>query len=1223
MVDIGPDCYYFYNSTCARGSACMYRHVETAKNSTETCTDWFEGNCTNPTCSKRHDKQKPTCFYESQPDGCTRPGCQFRHLNHRPNMSPAVPTTVSTAAVTTMPGSQPPHTGLPPVSWAPPTVPPPLGRSGMWPGGHAPPPGFPHPPPGLPSRPFPPGAPLFIPTVGPPHHAVRPIQPIIINPNEESDVEASPVKSSQRVVAPPVLQSLSQPPPAVHNPLDYFLNAKRYMPPQQPTTSSIAQQQTTFNPYARSRSPSPAGKRGSLSPDSGHRRSTSLERFSSRRRSGSLDRSRSPPEWRDRRRFVRRSRSPSRRRSRSAERGRGRAQNVIDRFRTGASKGPRLEEVRVTGPKIISIKKTKEEREQAASQEEKKVEEEEKPAPEKASAQKESLGKGEDEEVKSLEEIYRERALLSLMEAKRKKIQESKKKRWQTVEKKKSESERSDKSTQDTGSQGSVDEKGDKGSEMDSSSDDGGSDIDFSADVDVEIGEGDLEDVGSLEEEESEGEQDNKIKKSSSQTKSSVSAPAKSNIKSRLGLKARGDINKHSAQQQTSKKRSIKDRLGVRPSGDNENEKPVRSGVIKLAKSSKQDEIMSRSRLSRERNIRESGSKNILMVPQITIQNKSVGDRALSLKQRLGLIGEDSNDSDFRKGKKKKRDLDEDIMQLIEEEQMDIDIDIDEISLLSKKDKKKLLKKLLVQAGREDEYDLYKKKKKRGIRKKKEKDDEGRGKKRKINIKSGYEDVKGDEEEDRESEDEDLVSIGEEIVLEEEEDEEEEGAETQESTPEKSEEVTLEDDISLESKDDLSGKSLEELEKLRTEKEARLREALELKTLDDIRKHRAIKKTKGEDISGVHITAGQSRRKIIIEEKKPAEKPEPAVRITFDGLDSCDPKRKLVRIGGNTEQRSSGSVMKLGTKKERQIYMPPTRKKTEEPPKKPVIDSTKGRDIVDYSDMFPKKTTATSTTIKINRVTPEKAETRPPLKLNKGPPKVEVKDATVKTFAEIMAEKKRKRQLTQQKQFTPITMEDSGKKSSSLDRLTPVELSQESLPSSLANSPVKQGIKALNLRKTASSENITETASKPGRWKRRKTNESLATEPETVTKTEPKNVSESSFQNISQPLSVSAPLVKEKAKAVVQVPVTKPDVVYVSAKKDDKSLRSVDVAAGTKRESDQPSLSETTEKKPKLSDSFLDFDDDDLLDMDDDLALDDNKDHDELMREIDELLASK
>lgn len=50
--------------------------------------------------------------------------------------------------------------------------------------------------------------------------------------------------------------------------------------------------------------------------------------------------------------------------------------------------------------------------------------------------------------------------------------------------------------------------------------------------------------------------------------------------------------------------------------------------------------------------------------------------------------------------------------------------------------------------------------------------------------------------------------------------------------------------------------------------------------------------------------------------------------------------------------------------------------------------------------------------------------------------------------------------------------------------------------------------------------------------------------------------------------------------------------------------------------------SEPVEKRVKLSDSLLDFDDDDeLLGMDDDLVLDDNKDHDELMREIDELLS--
>ena len=50
--------------------------------------------------------------------------------------------------------------------------------------------------------------------------------------------------------------------------------------------------------------------------------------------------------------------------------------------------------------------------------------------------------------------------------------------------------------------------------------------------------------------------------------------------------------------------------------------------------------------------------------------------------------------------------------------------------------------------------------------------------------------------------------------------------------------------------------------------------------------------------------------------------------------------------------------------------------------------------------------------------------------------------------------------------------------------------------------------------------------------------------------------------------------------------------------------------------------SEPVEKRVKLSDSLLDFDDDDeLLGMDDDLVLDDNKDHEELMREIDELLS--
>lgn len=48
----------------------------------------------------------------------------------------------------------------------------------------------------------------------------------------------------------------------------------------------------------------------------------------------------------------------------------------------------------------------------------------------------------------------------------------------------------------------------------------------------------------------------------------------------------------------------------------------------------------------------------------------------------------------------------------------------------------------------------------------------------------------------------------------------------------------------------------------------------------------------------------------------------------------------------------------------------------------------------------------------------------------------------------------------------------------------------------------------------------------------------------------------------------------------------------------------------------------SSEKKPKLSDSLLDDFDDDLLDLEDEsLELNPNQDHDELMREMDELLS--
>ena len=106
------------------------------------------------------------------------------------------------------------------------------------------------------------------------------------------------------------------------NPLDYFLNAKPYVhnnPPRPRSRSPSPSGRTS--PYKRRGSLSPARRspgRRSLSPENRDRgRSTSAERsYDGRRRSNSVDRSRSPGRNRDTRRFGRRSRSPPRRRSR-------------------------------------------------------------------------------------------------------------------------------------------------------------------------------------------------------------------------------------------------------------------------------------------------------------------------------------------------------------------------------------------------------------------------------------------------------------------------------------------------------------------------------------------------------------------------------------------------------------------------------------------------------------------------------------------------------------------------------------------------------------------------------------------------------------------------------------------------------------------------------------------------------------------------------------------
>lgn len=90
------DCYFFYYSTCKKGSNCEYRHEPAALGHEETCKLWQEGKCYNRTCTMRHMKiEKPRsatpCFWEDQPGGCRKPHCVFQHKAPKPGQQPGPP----------------------------------------------------------------------------------------------------------------------------------------------------------------------------------------------------------------------------------------------------------------------------------------------------------------------------------------------------------------------------------------------------------------------------------------------------------------------------------------------------------------------------------------------------------------------------------------------------------------------------------------------------------------------------------------------------------------------------------------------------------------------------------------------------------------------------------------------------------------------------------------------------------------------------------------------------------------------------------------------------------------------------------------------------------------------------------------------------------------------------------------------------------------------------
>lgn len=113
------DCYYFFYSTCQKGSLCPFRHASAALGRETICRDWAGGACAKGSlCPFRHmqlnkARNATPCYWESQPSGCLKPHCVFRHSKQRsfPSGTPGTNnpfrlqnTPATTAATTTEEG---------------------------------------------------------------------------------------------------------------------------------------------------------------------------------------------------------------------------------------------------------------------------------------------------------------------------------------------------------------------------------------------------------------------------------------------------------------------------------------------------------------------------------------------------------------------------------------------------------------------------------------------------------------------------------------------------------------------------------------------------------------------------------------------------------------------------------------------------------------------------------------------------------------------------------------------------------------------------------------------------------------------------------------------------------------------------------------------------------------------------------------------------------------
>ncbi|XP_034836667.1 zinc finger CCCH domain-containing protein 11C-like [Maniola hyperantus] len=216
------DCYFYYYSTCTKGDSCIFRHEPSALGCETMCAAWQQGKCMDKCCKLRHmelrkNRKQIACYWETQPGGCRKKHCPFMHKNpdaRTDGIAPSQPTPVVSAnPLNSMPEALEP--GMPmgagvPVSAVPPPAPapvpllwqqqrqqgPPLVLDsailGVLPGGEQ----------LLPRR--------VVAHHEPAPYASLPVDPLVVNFEEESDNESAPSSTPTKTASTDEAQKIAR-----------------------------------------------------------------------------------------------------------------------------------------------------------------------------------------------------------------------------------------------------------------------------------------------------------------------------------------------------------------------------------------------------------------------------------------------------------------------------------------------------------------------------------------------------------------------------------------------------------------------------------------------------------------------------------------------------------------------------------------------------------------------------------------------------------------------------------------------------------------------------------------------------------------------------------------------------------------------------------------------------------------------------------------------------